>query len=391
MAGGVGDAANRLVTALLPDAVADRVLPGRRREYRDVGVTAVPDAGRRLLIGPVNSAGQGYAWAEAARGLADTTAASIMYRGADDVFGFTAHHVIPVSALIANARWRTAQQKAILTGFTHVIVESGRPIFQRDGDVVEQIRRMEAAGIRVAMLWHGSDIRLPSAHAAKEPDSPFARGYPDTDALERIAAANRTIADETGAFLFVSTPDLLEFAPGARWLPVVVDVTEWESAAAMPAFARERPVVVHAPSNAGLKGSDLIVEPMRKLHDEGLIEYREVRGVPSAQMREVYGSADIVLDQFLVGSYGVAACEAMAAGRLVVGHISDDVRDAVRARSGSELPIRQSRASEIEQVVRAIIADRAGSAIAAATGVEFARTVHGGELAARTLQEFLRT
>ncbi|WP_460779525.1 hypothetical protein [Microbacterium shaanxiense] len=354
-------------------------------------MTAASEAPHRLLIGPVNSAGQGRAWAEVARGLPQVSAASFMYRGADDLFRFTAHHVIPVSAVISNGRWRAAQERAILTGFTHAIIESGRPVFERDGDVVEQIGRLEQAGIRVALLWHGSDIRLPSAHAAREPDSPFAHGYPDTAALESIAAANHAIAVETGAFQFVSTPDLLEYAAGATWLPVVVDVEEWASAATTPAFTRARPIVVHAPSRAGLKGSDRVAEPMRRLDAEGLIEYREIHGVPSAQMRAIYGDADIVLDQFLAGSYGVAACEAMAAGRLVVGHVSGDVRAAVRRVAGTDLPIEQSRASEIERVLRRIIDDRFASAAKAASGTDFVRCAHGGDLAARALNSFLAT
>ncbi len=45
--------------------------------------------------------------------------------------------------------------------------------------------------------------------------------------------------------------------------------------------------------------------------------------MPADAMPEVYGGADIVLDQFPLGTYGVAACEALVAGRLVVSHVSD--------------------------------------------------------------------
>lgn len=391
MAVSPGEAVYDLATRILPGPVADRLLPGRRREYRDVGVTAVPDARRRLLIGPVNSAGQGYAWAESAMRLPDAAAASIMYRGADDVLGFTAHHVIPVSALISNGRWRTAQQQAILSGFTHAIIESGRPIFEPDGDVLAQIRRLEHAGIRVALLWHGSDIRLPSIHAAAETDSPFAHGYPDTEVLERIASANQELGAAAGVVQFVSTPDLLAFVPGAHWLPVVVDADGWAAAAGTPALTRARPVVVHAPSRAGLKGGERVSAAMRALEAEGLIEYRELHGVPAAQMPALYGDADIVLDQFLIGSYGVAACEALAAGRLVVGHVADEVRSAVRSASGQELPIVQSWVAELGDVVSELVSDRAGSAAKAAAGVGFVRAVHDGALSAQVLRGFLDT
>ena len=48
-----------------------------------------------------------------------------------------------------------------------------------------------------------------------------------------------------------------------------------------------------------------------------------MQGVPHTELVEMVKSADIVVDQLLLGSYGVFACEAMAAGRVTVGHIAD--------------------------------------------------------------------
>lgn len=387
----LGARAYRLAVAALPAAIAGHVLPGLARQFRETGVTPIADARRRLLIGPVNSAGQGYAWARAAETLPDVAAASTMFRGGDDVFGFTADHVIPASALIANQRWRRAQGENIRRRFTHVVIESGRHLYEVDGDVLAAVRELQDAGIRVALLWHGSDIRLPSAHARDEPDSPFAPGrYGETDALERIAAANARLTAAADVPVFVSTPDLLPFVPGAMWIPVVVEPERWSSAAAAPALQGEGPIrVVHAPTRAGLKGSDQIADTMRRLHDEGVVDYREVRGIPAERMPELYGSADIVLDQFLAGAYGVAACEAMASGRLVVSHVSDATRQAIRDSTGAELPIVEARWRDLEDVLRRISADRGTSARRAAAGPAFIRDVHDGTRSAAALAAFL--
>jgi hypothetical protein len=243
----------------------------------------------------------------------------------------------------------------------------------------------------VALVWHGSDIRLPSAHAAMEQDSPFRDGaYVDTDALESIAAANARLAAEAGVPVFVSTADLLDFAPGATWLPVVVDVDRWGAAAERPAVSGDGPLrVVHVPSRAGLKGTHRITDTMRRLHDEGIVEYTEVHGVAADRMPALYGSADVVLDQFLAGAYGVAVCEALAAGRLVVGHVSESTRAAVHRASGRTLPVVQARADELEGVLRAVAADRSGFAARAAEGPAFVRAVHDGRLSAEALRPFL--
>lgn len=374
---------------MLPASVAGHVLPGLIRQFRDTGVTSVGPAKRRLLIAPVNSAGQGYAWARSAERIDDVAAASYMFRGADDVFCFATDHVVPAAALVGNERWRRAQRDAIFKNFTHVIIESGTHLVEPNGEVLALIRALQQQGVRVALLWHGSDIRLPSAHARREPDSPFSTGYPDTEILEQIASRNKAVTDEAAVAVFVSTPDLLTDVPQATWLPVVVDSSTWESSSV--ALERERPVVLHVPSRAGLKGTDQIEATMARLHEEGLVEYREVRGVPAAEMPRLYADADIVLDQFLVGSYGVAACEALAAGRLVIGHVADAVRRTVQDQTGHAVPIVQARATKLEATLRRLVAEREEASALARRGPEYIRAVHGGDMSAAALRPFLNS
>lgn len=372
---------------MLPASVAGHVLPGLIRQFRDTGVTSVRSATRRLLVAPVNSAGQGYAWARSAERLGDVAAASYMFRGADDVFAFVADHVIPATALLSNERWRRAQRDAIFKNFTHVMIESGTHLVKPNGEVLPLVRALQQQGVRVALLWHGSDIRLPSAHARREPDSPFGNGYPDTEVLEQIASRNKALVDEAAVAVFVSTPDLLTDVPQANWLPVVVDPSTWE--APSPALERERPVVLHVPSRAGLKGTVQIEATMARLHEEGIIEYREVHGVPAAEMPQLYAGADIVLDQFLAGSYGVAACEALAAGRVVIGHVADEVRRKVQELTGHDVPIVQARMTKLEATLRRIVADREEARVLARRGPEFVRVVHDGRTSAEVLRPFL--
>jgi glycosyltransferase involved in cell wall biosynthesis len=361
-----------------------------RREARTAGTTPVGPADRRLLIAPVNSAGQAYAWARAAERLPGVAAANFAYRDPGDVFDYPADHRVPTALFRSNERWQKAQRRAIEKSFTHVIVESGRQVLGSGGSPAEQIAELRSRGVRVALLFHGSDIRTPSLHAAAEADSPFRDGrYADTARLEEIARRNHALIEQTGLPVFVSTPDLLGFVAGATWLPVVVDPERWSAAAQHAPLARERAVVVHAPSNAGLKGSELVRERMRALDATGLIEYRELTGVPADEMPRHYGDADIVLDQFSLGIYGVAACEALAAGRVVVSHVSPDTRAAVRERTGLELPIVEASAASLEQTLRDLLADREASSQRAALGPRFVAAVHDGARSARVLDGFL--
>lgn len=379
------------VVVSMPVPIAERVLPWKRAEFRAAGTARTGAAERRLLIGPVNSAGQAHAWAHAASAVDGVAAVNVMFRNAEDPFAYPADQSVPTPYAVRNLRWQRAQRRAIHRGFTHVLVESGRRLASEVVTSVRtEIEAFQRRGVRVGLLWHGSDIRQPSVHATMDPDSPFRDGaYADQTLLEEITLRNRELIAATDAPNFVSTPDLLAFVPDATWLPVVVDARRWAKAATGPVLERERPIVVHAPSRAGLKGTALVEPTLRRLHDEGLIEYREVVQVPSAQMPEVYGAADIVLDQFSLGIYGVAACEALAAGRVVVSHVSDVVREIVRAETGHDLPVIEARAADLEKVLRRVVSDRAWAAGIAAQGPSFVADVHDGTRSREALSAFL--
>jgi len=385
---------NRVVPHL-PESLGRRIQPSRFPwRPAEIAIAAPPQTPLRLLVGPVNSAGQGYAWARAAeRGLAGVGAVDLMMTTeGSERFGYPRDQSVPRAAYLTSKRWQRRQRAALAKRYTHVLAESGLGPFGQQPDVptADALLRLQADGPKVALLFHGSDIRVPSEHALIEPASPFIDArYPGTDGLESNTLRNRALIAETGLPVFVSTPDLLRFAPGATWLPVVVDVEKWAAAGSTPPLGRERPVVVHAPSNAGLKGSELVAETMGRLHDEGVVEYREVRGVPSSEMPRVYGEADVVLDQFSLGIYGVATVEALAAGRLVLSHVREETRGHVAEAAGVELPVVETSAAELEARLREIAAAPERYRAIAARGPAFAREVHDGRRSAAALAGFL--
>jgi hypothetical protein len=373
----------------LPGIPFDALLPWRRRAVRAGGATSVGDGEIRVLIGPENSAGQANAWSLAIDRLPGVSATNLMIQPDNDRWLFPAGHKV-VAADAAHRPWQRAQWRDV-DRFTHVILESGRPLFGDTGETVErQVRGLMKRGIKVALLWHGSDIRDPGAHRERETFSPFERidARLVTDIAAR-AARNRVLADALRITEFVSTPDLLTDAPAAAWVPVVVDCDAWSQAGKVPPLRDPRPIVAHAPSNGPMKGSDLIRPLLRRLHDDGLIEYREAEGLPSSRMRDFVSSADIVLDQFALGSFGVASIEALAAARLVIGHVSTRTRAVVEAATGRQLPIVQSTPDTLESTLRAVTADPAQFRDVAVRGREYAHAVHDGRFSAHVIGGFL--
>ncbi len=388
------------VVRRIPEPVLHRVAPSLLPfSPQDVPPTPpVPATPVRLYLGPANYAGQGYAWARAAERLPGVGAIS-MAAERPGGFGFTSDYPVPIAVYGSSRRWQR-RQKAYVERFTHVVVEAQRALFgtlmatpsQRNGAHAEA-RALAAHGARVAMLCHGSDIRVPSRHlAGATPWSPF--GDPEWELvghLERQTRAAEAALVElraAGIQTFVSTPDLLLDQPEATWLPVVVDPEVWRTQA--PPLEREVPFVVHAPSASRLKGTELVEPVLTELDRRGWITYRRVEGVTSAQMPALYRDADVVLDQFALGSYGVAACEAMAAGRVVVSHVTQQSRDVVQAACGLDLPILEGTPDTLEDVFTTLLDDRAGAGERAARqGPELVRVLHDGAESARVLAPFL--
>ncbi|MFK4083805.1 hypothetical protein ACI2LF_06845 [Kribbella sp. NPDC020789] len=379
----------------LPTPVARTAKAVRARlrglRYAYATLPAFPPAATtpvRLLVGSTNSAGQGYAWARAAETLPGVSAVSFaVHRSA--AFRFAEDYGVPQSWW-NQSRWARAQREHVVGSYTHVLVESLRPLLGYGGhpDAAADIAVLREAGVEVALLFHGSDIRLPSRHAARERFSPFAHHDEFTDRLEVQARRHAELIESLGLPVFVSTPDLLVDVPQAQWLPVVIDPTPW-AAAARPLFSGERPVVVHVPSSARLKGTARIDEVLTGLHERGLIEYRRITGVPHAEMPGVIGAADIVVDQLGIGLYGVAAAEALAAGRIVVSYVGSELRARVRSLTGREVPIVEADDDTLSDVVGDLVADPGTAAAQAAAGPEFVAELHDGRRAAEVLSRWL--
>jgi hypothetical protein len=178
--------------------------------------------------------------------------------------------------------------------------------------------------------------------------------------------------------------DLIDYVPDATWLPVTVDVDALASAA--PVLERARPVVLHAPSNSALKGSAVIDPVLTRLDHEGAIRYLRATDLAHDDLIAAIASADIVVDQLGLGLYGVLACEAMGAGRLVVAEVGDRIRTRMAPAS---VPILEITATSVEDVLRRTLADRVEGRALAAAGPSFVREFHDGRAAAAALEGFL--
>jgi hypothetical protein len=267
------------------------------------------------------------------------------------------------------------------------LLEAGRGVFGtlNGRNFVGDTAALRAAGVTVGLVFHGSEIRDPRAHAATHAWSPFSDASSELTArLQRQYDALAPLVADFDGPKFVSTPDLIDYVPDARWLPLVIDTSVWTPQA--PPLERAVPVVVHAPSHTVLKGTQHVESVLQPLADRGLIDYRRIQNVAPSRIGPLLADADVVIDQMLAGSYGVLACEGVALGRVVVGYLG-----SVRAHVG-EVPILEATPDTLGEVMTRILDDRESVAAAAASGPAWIATYHDGRMSAQILNDhFLAT
>ncbi|MFI5710754.1 glycosyltransferase family 4 protein [Kribbella sp. NPDC051620] len=341
--------------------------------------------GRRLLIGPTNSAGQAYLWTTAVTREVPSIAAESLSTNSGK-FDFKVHRSATFEQYRDDLRWQLELTAWALQNVTHVLFEAGRPMFgQLKGQMwTLDVPMLDAAGIRHGLVFHGSEVRDPARHRARYQFSPFADR--NDELTVRLQAANDLLREHLAGYegpKFVTTPDLVEYVEGSEWLPVVVDPDELASTT--PVLEREVPVVLHAPSASALKGSAFVDPVLTDLDARGLIKYQRVQNVPHPELVAMVKDADIVVDQLLLGSYGVFACEAMAAGRITVGHVADHIRDLLP----TDLPIVESTPDDLTEVIERLVAEREESRKVADAGTRYIREVHDGRKSVEALLPFL--
>lgn len=134
-----------------------------------------------------------------------------------------------------------------------------------------------------------------------------------------------------GAVAAFTMGDMMEYVPGAVhglfFWPIDFENRRSQEPA-YPAAESDRVLrVVHAPNHRQFKGTRHIEAAIAQLQSENVaIELVLVERLPNEEALKVYRSADLVIDQVLIGFHGYFALEAMALGKPVMCFIRDRQR-----------------------------------------------------------------
>jgi hypothetical protein len=159
---------------------------------------------------------------------------------------------------------------------------------------------------------------------------------------EELAYGNRADAQIVGSF------DALRWVPEAHMIPPGLDLTPFTP---VPPTDRERPLVVHAPSDRKKKGTQYVIDACAQLP----VDLEIVEGLPHEEARERYKRADIVVDQLNAGWHGVFALEAMALGKPVVLHLKPDVVAQAERAYGTKVPLVPATKETLVDALRPLV------------------------------------
>lgn len=181
-------------------------------------------------------------------------------------------------------------------------------------------RALRAIGRRVAVEFHGSDVRMPSIESARNPHYVRLAGEDDA-AAERLMARWATVTDGHAIICDSTLRTFLErHFDQIHLIGKRVDVARYQI---RPPAVEDRPlVVVHAPSNLAAKGTTFVRAAAKQLG--GRITYIEVTGRPQRDVMAAIASADVVVDHLAVSGFGVLAIEAMSMAKPVVCYLLPD-------------------------------------------------------------------
>jgi glycosyltransferase involved in cell wall biosynthesis len=217
---------------------------------------------------------------------------------------------------------------------------------------------LRALGKKSVYHFLGSDIR------GKTPDE--------------LAYGRRANAQIVGSY------DAIRWMPEAEMVPVGIDVRNY---APVPPSDRERPIVLHAPSNRRRKGTDYVIAACEQLP----VDLEIVEGLPHDEARRRFERADIVVDQLNAGWYGVFALEAMALGKPVLTFLHEEAVRRTEEAFGVRVPLVATTKETLAEDLRPLVASPAERRRIGAESRAFVEQVHDVDrVAARLLDIYAR-
>lgn len=120
-----------------------------------------------------------------------------------------------------------------------------------------------------------------------------------------------------------------------------------------PDNEKKKPIIAHAPNRMNVKGTKYVENAIKSLASKYDFQYLRLSGSRHENTIKLLSQADIVIDQLLLGSYGILSIESMALGKPVITYIREDLIE----KYPKNLPIVVANIDNIVEVLEKLLKD----------------------------------
>lgn len=315
----------------------------------------------KVLFGPANTASMPDITLQALNKTGGIEAKGISY-GSNKYWSFGAHWTkIPVTPWGKNPFKRAFQIAWYKFEIARGIIWSDVIMWHWDIDYFEYwlIKLLKKP---VLVEWIGSDIRVPEIVCAinayhkrcweSGEYAYYAESKKRSDGIQqkfKQLHATPLVCPEMSLYLNPAIfPDYISFFQR-------IDIVNYAPQYPSPEN-KETVNIIHTPSSTGGKGTKYVREAIENLKQKGLqFQYIEIHNKSRQEALEAIRSADIFLDQFICGAYGLATCEAMAMGKPVFCYLMPKVVEKLPA----DCPIINTSVDTLESTLEQFISNPA--------------------------------
>ncbi|HRR96067.1 MAG TPA: glycosyltransferase [Candidatus Ratteibacteria bacterium] len=176
---------------------------------------------------------------------------------------------------------------------------------------------------KVIMQFWGDDIRIYSSTIKLNPFLADLKWSikKDKDKIKKIERISEFIDA-----VIVSDGELFSYVKNyfkkIFFLPQISDISIFK----FPSPEMKEPVIIHSPTYRGIKGTEKIIEVIKELGKKYKFTFKILENIPNEQILNEVLNADIVIDQILIGTYGIFSIEAMGSGKPVICYINENYR-----------------------------------------------------------------
>jgi hypothetical protein len=182
----------------------------------------------------------------------------------------------------------------------------------------------------ILIEWLGSDIRNPELLKKYNPFFPqvYNNGYEYNLIESEANSSSRQMLFSRFQATPVLCPEMVLFLKKEAFSTFKsvfqrIDCGNFEIHYPNP--QKKVPVIVHSPTAAIAKGTNIILSVIEELRNQYEFEFILLHNLSRKEVLEKIKTADIFLDQLIIGGYGMAAMEAMSFGKPVLTYVMPKV------------------------------------------------------------------